>query len=87
MNILKLLKSGWIKVSSILLQKSDLRNVCVPPSTNTNGRNREKIPDAVMKYYQIRMLGKPFSEMDTKGRVFHGYEFEGKKYYDGNPKL
>ena len=32
------------------------------------------------------MLGKPFVEVDSKDRVWHGFEFEGVKYYEKNPR-
>ena len=46
--------------------------------------NEEKImPCDVIKYYQAKLLGKPFNEgIDKNHRVIRGYEFEGIKYYE-----
>lgn len=33
-------------------------------------------------YYNLRLLGKPFTEIDTKGKVWRGYTYEGTKYYE-----
>ncbi len=32
-------------------------------------------------YYELRLLGKPFTEIDKRGKISTGYLYEGKKYY------
>ncbi len=48
-------------------------------------------PD-VQLHYNIRLLGKPFTELDPRQellpiRLIHGYEFEGVKYYEIDDKI
>lgn len=83
MSILNFLKNGLMKAASKIPMKWFWRNVFTTPLNSTS--KEPPIPPEVMKYYQIRMLGKPFVEVDKKSRVWHGFEFEGTKYYNRNP--
>lgn len=85
MSILNFLKNGLKRGISLVRPKWFTRNLSKPI---LNSMSKEPtIPPEVMKYYQIRMLGKPFTEIDKKNRVWHGFELEGVKYYDKNPSI
>jgi hypothetical protein len=40
------------------------------------------LPEEIMNYYNLRLLGKPFHEVNEKGKIVYGYYYEGKKYYE-----
>lgn len=48
----------------------------------------DKLPKNVIKYYEITLLGQPFSEIEVdKGKIIikRGYIYEGIKYYEPTP--
>lgn len=83
MSIMNTLKNGLTKAISHIPLRWFWRNVFRTPLDS--GKKDQPIPPEVMKFYQIRMLGKPFVEVDTKSRVWRGYVYEGVKYYEKNP--
>lgn len=45
----------------------------------------DELPKNVIKYYEITLLGQPFSEIEIdKGKIIikRGYIYEGRKYYE-----
>jgi hypothetical protein len=43
---------------------------------------KQELSPEIQKYYNITLLGQPFSEFNSDGKIVRGRIYEGIKYYE-----